>query len=65
MLLSPLTEKEFQALQDIYQGLTNKQMANKQFVTVNTIKTHLQNLYDKLSVGSRSEAMAKLRNLIP
>lgn len=63
MLLSPLTEKEFQALQDIYQGLTNKQMAEKQFVTVNTIKTHLQNLYDKLNVGSRSEAMAKLRNL--
>lgn len=65
VLLSPLTEKEFQALQDIYQGLTNKQMAKKQFVTVNTIKTHLQNLYDKLSVGSRSEAMAKLRELIP
>ncbi|MDX2067933.1 MAG: response regulator [Haliscomenobacter sp.] len=64
VLLSPLTEKEFQALQDIYQGLTNKQMAEKQFVTVNTIKTHLKNLYDKLEVGSRSEAMAKLRNLI-
>lgn len=63
MLISPLTEKEFQALQDIYQGLTNKQMAEKHFVTVNTIKTHLQNLYDKLNVGSRSEAMAKLRNL--
>ncbi len=63
VLLSPLTEKEFQALQDIYQGLTNKQMAEKHFVTVNTIKTHLQNLYDKLSVGSRSEAMAKLREL--
>lgn len=63
VLLSPLTEKEFQALQDIYQGLTNKQMAKKQFVTVNTIKTHLQNLYDKLSVGSRLEAMAKLRKL--
>lgn len=63
VLLSPLTEKEFQALQDIYQGLTNKQMAGKHFVTVNTIKTHLHNLYDKLGVGSRSEAMAKLRGL--
>lgn len=63
VLLSPLTEKEFQALQDIYLGLTNKQMADKHFVTVNTIKTHLHNLYDKLSVGSRSEAMAKLREM--
>lgn len=63
-LLSPLTEKEFQALQDIYLGLTNKQMAGKHFVTVNTIKTHLQNLYDKLNAGSRSEAMAKIRELV-
>lgn len=61
-LLSPITEKEFQALQGIYQGLTNKQMAEKQFVTVNTIKTHLQNLYDKLGVHSRSEVLVQLRN---
>jgi DNA-binding NarL/FixJ family response regulator len=59
----PLTEKEFQALQDIYEGLTNKQMAAKRFVTVNTIKTHLHNLYEKLEVNSRSEAMAKFREI--
>lgn len=63
VLENPLTEKEFQALQDIYEGCTNKQMAEKQFVTVNTIKTHLKNLYDKLGVSSRSEAMVMLRDL--
>ena len=63
VLENPLTEKEFQALQDIYEGRTNKQMAEKQFVTVNTIKTHLKNLYDKLGVSSRSEAMVMLRDL--
>lgn len=63
VLENPLTEKEFQALQDIYQGCTNKQMAEKRFVTVNTIKTHLKNLYDKLGVRSRSEAMVLLRDL--
>lgn len=63
VLENPLTEKEFQALQDIYQGCTNKQMAEKQFVTVNTIKTHLKNLYDKLGVSTRSEAMVMLRDL--
>ncbi|HOY19732.1 MAG TPA: response regulator [Haliscomenobacter sp.] len=62
-LLSPLTEKEFQVLQDIYQGCTNKQMAEQHFVSVNTIKTHLQNLYDKLNVCSRSEAIVKLREM--
>lgn len=63
VLENALTEKEFQALQDIYEGCTNKQMAERQFVTVNTIKTHLKNLYDKLGVRSRSEAIAKLRDL--
>jgi two-component system, response regulator PdtaR len=62
-LLSPLTEKEFQILQDIYHGCTNKQMAEKHFVSINTIKTHLQNLYDKLSVCSRSEVLVKLRDM--
>lgn len=63
-LLTPLTEKEFQALQGIFEGCTNKQMAEKHFVTVNTIKTHLQNLYEKLGVRSRSEAIVKLRELV-
>ncbi len=61
---SPLTEKEFEILQSVYEGCTNKQMAEQHFVSINTVKTHLQNLYDKLDVRSRSEAIAKLRKLL-
>lgn len=63
-ILSPITEKEFEILKDIYEGCTNKQMAEKHFVSVNTVKTHLKNLYDKLDVRSRSEAIVKLRDLL-
>jgi len=63
-ILNPLTEKEFEILKDIYNGYTNKLMAEKHFVSVNTVKTHLKNLYDKLDVRSRSEAIVKLRDLL-
>ena len=63
-LLSPLTEKEFELLEDIFEGMTNKQLADKHFVSLNTIKTHLKSLYGKLDVHSRTEAMARLRNLL-
>ncbi len=61
---SPLTEKEFEILKDIYEGNTNKQLAAKHFVSINTIKTHIQNIYDKLDVNSRSSAIARLRELL-
>lgn len=60
-LISPLTEKEFDILLSLYNGCTNKQMAETHFVSVNTVKTHLKNLYDKLGVHSRSEVFTRLR----
>ncbi len=59
-----LTEKEFEILEDIYEGNTNKQMSANHFVSVNTIKTHVQNIYDKLDVHSRSMTITKLRSLL-
>lgn len=58
-----LTEKEFEVLQDIYSGLANQQIAAKQFVSVNTVKTHVKNLYSKLDVHSRAELVRWLTNL--
>lgn len=63
-LESAFTEREFEILKDIYEGNTNKQLAAKHFVSINTIKTHIQNIYDKLDVHSRSEAIARLRALL-
>jgi len=63
-LLSPISDREFEVLQKIYQGKTNNQIANDLFVTVNTVKVHVKNSYLKLDVGSRTTAIARLRELM-
>lgn len=55
-----ITQKEYHCLLQIYDGLTNKQMAERQFVSVNTIKYHLKNLFLKLDVTNRTHAINKV-----
>ena len=55
------TLKEIDILRDIFEGKTNRQLSEKHFITINTVKTHVLRIYDKLGVHSRSEAMAVLR----
>lgn len=59
-LVNPVSEREFIVLTAIYEGKTNEQMASEQFVSINTIKTHISNLYFKLDVNSRTTAIAKV-----
>lgn len=63
-LISNLTHKEYEILMDIYEGRTNKQITTKHFVSINTVKTHIQNLYTKLDTRSRASTIAKLRELL-
>ncbi len=63
-LLSNLTAKEFEILCDINDGLTNKQLEAKHFISRNTVKTHIKHIYDKLDVRSRMELVGKLRKLM-
>ncbi len=63
-ILSPLTDKEFDILKDIYEGKTNQQLAAQHFISINTVKTHIKNLYDKMEVGSRTEVIVKIRSLL-
>ncbi|MCC2614679.1 LuxR C-terminal-related transcriptional regulator [Aestuariibacter halophilus] len=56
--LPALTHRERQLLEDLSQGLTNQQLADKHCISVNTVKSHLKTLYKKLSVGKRHEAVA-------
>jgi DNA-binding NarL/FixJ family response regulator len=63
-LITHLSEREFNVLQLIYAGKTNQQIACEIFVSVNTIKKHIQNAYLKLDVASRSTAIARLRELM-
>lgn len=63
-LPNQLTQKEFEIVTDIYNGKTNLEMAENNFVSINTIKTHIQKVYEKLNVNSRATAIVKIRSLI-
>jgi two-component system, response regulator PdtaR len=60
---TPLSEREFEVLTLIYEGKTNQQIASDLFVTINTIKKHINNAYLKIDATTRSNAIARLRNL--
>jgi DNA-binding NarL/FixJ family response regulator len=54
-----LTDRERIILQMIVDGLTKKKIADKLFLSFHTIDTHVRNIYNKLHVNSRSNAIAK------
>lgn len=56
---SELTERELEVLQKLSSGTNNKQIAEDLFVSTNTIKAHIKNIYKKLHVNSRAEAVSK------
>lgn len=55
---SSLTEREKEMLRLLLQGKSNKEISALTFVSTDTVKTHLQNIYKKLGVKSRLEAVA-------
>lgn len=56
---SLLSERENEVLQKLSNGTNNKQIAEDLFVSTNTIKAHIKNIYKKLHVNSRAEAISK------
>jgi PAS domain S-box-containing protein len=52
----PLSERESEVLALVAQGLGNRQVAEKLFVSENTVKFHLQNVFQRLAVANRTEA---------
>ena len=56
--MSTLTRREMEVLADLASGRTNKQIARDLGVSLNTIKFHVRNLYQKLAVNSRGQAIA-------
>src|SRR5438067_615733 len=52
-----LTEREMQVLRLVAQGLNNKDIAEKLFISENTVKNHIRNILDKLHLHSRMEAV--------
>ena len=51
-----LTERELEILQHVAEGLSNSQIGKQLWVTEQTVKFHLSNIYRKLGVGNRTEA---------
>ncbi len=62
-IVVPLSDREFEVIKLIYDGKTNQQIANELYVTINTIKKHINNAYLKIEASTRSNAIAKLRSL--
>jgi two-component system nitrate/nitrite response regulator NarP len=56
--LSTLTRRELEVLSDLSSGRTNKQIARDLGVSLNTVKFHVRNLFQKLDVNSRSQAIS-------
>lgn len=63
-LLSPLSEREFDVVQLVYEGMTNTQISETLFLSVNTVKSHLKNIHLKLDAASRLEVIRRLRELM-
>ncbi len=56
-LFKPLSEREYEILTEAISDKTNGEIAETVFVSVNTVKTHLKNIYMKLGVSNRKEAL--------
>jgi LuxR family maltose regulon positive regulatory protein len=58
-LVEPLSEREIDVLEYIAMGLTNRDIAARLYLSQNTVKVHTRNIYSKLGVNSRTQAVAR------
>jgi DNA-binding NarL/FixJ family response regulator len=63
LLKSGISKREADILLLVDKGLSNQQIADKLFLSENTIKKHLSNIFQKLQVDRRTEAIKKAREL--
>jgi LuxR family transcriptional regulator, maltose regulon positive regulatory protein len=57
--VEPLSERELEVLQLIAEGLTNQEVATRLYLSLHTVKVHARNIYAKLGVKNRTQAVAK------
>lgn len=62
-LPTPLSAREFELLMQLRTGKTNREIAEAAYISVNTVKTHLQHLFNKLDVTNRTQALFRIREL--
>ncbi|MGF1670711.1 MAG: response regulator transcription factor, partial [Balneolaceae bacterium] len=57
-----LSDREAEVLSLIAEGCSNREIASRLFVSVNTVKTHIKRIYEKLEVNNRVQAVAKVKS---
>jgi LuxR family maltose regulon positive regulatory protein len=62
-MVEPLSERELEVLRLVAQGLSNREISLRLFLALNTVKGHNQKIFNKLQVQSRTEAVARAREL--
>jgi len=62
-LIEPLSEREIEVLHLIAEGLTNQEIASRLFLSLNTVKVHTRNIYGKLGINNRTQAVTRARAL--
>ena len=62
-LVEPLTERELEVLRLLGTYLTGPEIASELMVSLNTLRTHTKNIYNKLGVGSRQAAVRRAEKL--
>lgn len=62
-LIEPLSDRELEVLQLVAAGHSNRDIANRLYLAVGTVKRHLSNINGKLHAGSRTQAVARAREL--
>jgi LuxR family maltose regulon positive regulatory protein len=62
-LVEPLSQRELEVLQLIAQGLSNREISEQLYLALSTVKGHNRNIFDKLQVQRRTEAVARAREL--
>jgi LuxR family maltose regulon positive regulatory protein len=62
-LIEPLTERELEVLRLVAQGLSNREISERLFLALSTVKGYNRIIFDKLQVQRRTEAVARARQL--
>ena len=63
LLADPLSERELEVLHLVAQGLSNREIGERLFLALNTVKGHNRRIFAKLQVQRRTEAVARAREL--
>ncbi len=59
----PLSERELEVMRLIASGLTNQEIAEELFISLNTVKSHVKNIYKRMGVSKRTHAIARWQEL--